>query len=332
MSTYVQSLSDGALALGRAFARPGIYVLALAALAVWAVAYQVKQPYVVDVADMAHHPYISGFHDVETRPDDPTDRYRWSTGSPTVFIPGTGNQPVVVTLTTIGARPGGKPPPVEIEARGQRFTVQTAAEQRTDSFVLERGDALDGDVRLRMSVPAFTPPGDPRQLGVIIRRVEVAPANFDLRPVVVPSLSTLGGLLAGAAGLFALLAVTTRRHRLALTVAGIAAALGVAGIAFARPETAFLAGQLPSLAGWTFALGLSARALLDAALAGRRNSGLAAAAGSLAFALAFALRFGGVTYAQFLTSDLVLHVHNVQSVLQGVWVFTEPVPDGTLVP
>ncbi|HET9495006.1 MAG TPA: hypothetical protein VFR15_12315, partial [Chloroflexia bacterium] len=47
---------------------------------------------------------------------------------------------------------------------------------------------------------------------------------------------------------------------------------------------------------------------------------------------AFALRFGGVTYAQFLTSDLVLHVHNVQSVLQGVWVFTEPVPDGTLVP
>ena len=54
--------------------------------------------------------------------------------------------------------------------------------------------------------------------------------------------------------------------------------------------------------------------------------------GSTAFVLAFLLRFGGMTYPQFLTSDLGLHIHNVQNVLNGRWLFTEPLPDGTLVP
>ena len=332
MSTLLAGLGESARALARAFAGPGIYILVLVSLAAWALAYQVKQPYVVDVANMAYHPYIAGFHAVEVRPGDPADRYRWSTGSPRILIPGTGNQPVVVTLTTIGARPAGTPPAIEIEARGQRFNVQTSAEQRTDSFVVERGDPLDGDLRLRMSVPAFTPDGDPRELGVIIRRVEVVPADYGLRPVVVPSLATLGGLLAGIVGLFALFVVTTLRQRLALTVAAVAAALGALGIVFARPDTAFLAGQLPSLALWTFAFGWLGRAVLLAWPGESRRAGLAAAAGSLAFALAFALRFGGLTYAQFLTSDLMLHVNNTLGVLGGDWVFTEPVPDGTPVP
>jgi hypothetical protein len=327
-----RSLVDGATALAVAFARPGIYALVLAALALWALAYQIKQPYIVQVADMAYHPYIEGFNAIETRPDDPTDRYRWSTGSPSINIPGVGNQSVVVSLTTVGARPLGTPPAIDVESRGQRFTVQTTTEQRTDSFVLERGDPFDGDIRLRMSVPSFTPEGDPRELGVIIRRVEIAPASYDLRPVVVPSLSSLGGLLAGVVGIYALLVVTVRRSRLALVLAGAAALLGAAGVAFARPDTAFLAGQLPSLWLWTLGLGFLGRAVLDVALGDSRRCRYAVAAGSLAFAIAFAVRFGGLTNAQFLTSDLILHVHNVQSVLQGELVFTEPVPDGTLVP
>jgi hypothetical protein len=332
VTAVLASLGNGVRVLAKAFASPWIYIVVLVGLAVWALAYQVKRPYVVDVADMAYHPYISGFNAVEVRPGDPLDRYRWSTGSPTIFIPGMGNQPVVISVTTIGARPLGTPPAIEIEARGQRFIMQTTAEQRTESFVLARGDPLDGDMRLRMSVPAFTPEGDPRELGAIIRRIEAVPADYGLRPVVVPSLATLGGLLAGVAGIFALVVVTSRRWRLALLVAGMAAALGGLGIAFVRPETAFLAGQLPSLALWTLALGWLGRAILDAGLAGVRNAGYAAAAGSLAFAVAFALRFGGLTYAQFLTSDLMLHVNNTLGVLQGDWVFTEPVPDGTLVP
>ena len=332
MRKFVRSLADGALALARGFRRPGIYVLALLSLVMWGLAYQVKQPYVVDVADMAYHPYIRGFNDIEIRPGDPSDRYRWSTGSPSIFVPGVGNEPVVVTLTTIGARPGGAPPAIGITARGQRFSVQTTVGQRTDSFLLERGDPLDGDIRMNVSVPPFTPPGDPRELGVIIRRVEIAPASYGLRPFVVPSLPALGGLLAGVAGLYALLIVTVRRHRPGLAVASAASLLAAAGILYARPDTAFLAGQLPSLGLWTLALGWLGRGALDCALGAHGHTGTAAAAGSLAFCLAFAVRFGGLTYAQFLTSDLVLHVHNVQSVLQGDLVFTEPLPNGTVVP
>ena len=332
MRRFGRSLRDSAAALTLGFRRPGIYVMAFLALVAWALAYQVKQPYVVEIADLAYHPYISGFNAVETRPGDQNDKYRWSTGSPEVLIPGTGNQPVVVTLTTVGARPVGPPPAIEIEARGQRFTLQTAAEERTDSFVFERGDPLDGDIRLRMSVPSFTPEGDPRELGVIIRRVEVAPAAYGLRPLVVPSLGVLGGLLAGTVGLFTLFTAATRRPRLALTVSSAAVALAAAGIAFVRPDTAFFAGQLPSLALWTLGLGLLGRASLDVVLSSSRHAGFAAAAGSMAFALAFAVRFGGLTHAQFLTSDLMLHVNNVLGVMQGELVFTEPVPDGTLVP
>jgi hypothetical protein len=332
VSRSAKSLWASTTALLKAFSHPGIYGVALAALVLWMLAYQVKQAYVVDVADMAYHPYISGFNDIESPPDGGGAPYRWSTGSPSLLIPGAGNQPVVVSLTTVGARPAGTPPAIEIEVRGQRFAVQTTAQERADSFLVERGNPLDGDLRLRMLVPTFTPPSDPRELGVIIRRVEIAPADYGLRPLVVPSLATLGGLMAGLGGMFALLVVTTRRNRAALVGAGLAALLGTLGIVFARPDTAFLAGQLPSLALWTLALGWVGRALLDALLWAVPRSGVAVSAGSVAFALAFALRFGGLTYAQFLTSDLMLHVNNTLGVLQGDLVFTEPVPDGTLVP
>ena len=54
--------------------------------------------------------------------------------------------------------------------------------------------------------------------------------------------------------------------------------------------------------------------------------------GSLSFAFAFMLRFGGLIYPQFLSSDILLHVHKVQLVLSGQWVFPELLPDGTPVP
>jgi hypothetical protein len=50
------------------------------------------------------------------------------------------------------------------------------------------------------------------------------------------------------------------------------------------------------------------------------------------FALAFVVRFGGLTYPQFLSSDIILHVHNAQGVIGGEWVFMEPLPDGRQVP
>ena len=211
--------------------------------------------------------------------------------------------------------------------------MQTQPNEHTDTFLVERGDALNGDFDLKISVPAFSPPGDPRELGVIIRTVDVSPAGYGLQPLVVPPVGTLALLVLGVIGIYLLGLVTTRRASIALLALEVSILLAGILIVVARPDLGFLAGQLPSLLAWGLLFGLAGRTLLDILLKpGNGWAGFVAAAGSAAFALAFMVRFGGLTYAQFLTSDLLLHVHNTEAVMRGDWLFSEPVPDGTLVP
>jgi hypothetical protein len=302
-------------------------------LLLWIAAYQYKQDYVVRIADRAFHPYISNFNDIETTSSEPPLTYRWSTGHSQIFLPGIGNEPVLLSITTIGSRPAGPPPEITLGARGQTFKLQTESGEKTDTLLVPRGDAWDGDFALQVDVPSFTPPGDPRELGVIIREVDVKPADYSLRPVVVPSKSTLGTLLVGMLGAYFLCLITTRSRATAFLVLSSAIAVSALGIVLARPETAYLAGQLPMLFGWGLLLAILGRALLDVVLSpDDKWSSFVVGAGSTAFAVAFMVRFGGLTYAQFLTSDLLLHVHNTESVLRGEWLFTEAVPDGTQVP
>ena len=322
--------------LKRGLLEPRLYATLVVALALWMAAYQHKRDYTVDVAGPLYHPYIEGFNDVERSDTDPPFDYRWSRSAPEVVFPGVGNQPAQVEIVTIGARPGGEPPAIEWSARGQAFQLQTQAQERSDTFFLERGsDALDGDLRLSFNVPAFTPPGDPRELGVIIRSVTVRPADYGLRPFVIPSACALLGLLAGLVGVYLLVVLSGVGSGLALVSSWALALLATLGIVLARLDTALLAASLPSLLAWALPAVVLARLALGRALAGvttARGPGYAIAWGTLAFGLAFMLRFGGVTYPQFLTSDLLLHVHNVQEVAGGTWVFTEPLPDGRPVP
>ena len=74
--------------------------------------------YTVQIADLAYHPYISNFNDVETAPDSHL-KYRWSKADPEVFLPGVGNQPVELSITTTGSRPGGPPPEITLTVRGK---------------------------------------------------------------------------------------------------------------------------------------------------------------------------------------------------------------------
>ncbi len=160
------------------------------------------------------------------------------------------------------------------------------------------------------------------------------PADYGLRPPVIPSLVTLLVLLLGLAGSYLLFIVSGLRRSIALATMWLVALLAALGILFARPDTALLAPSLPSLFAWTLLLAVPARLLLTA-LIGRdaRAPRSAITWGTLAFAVAFVVRFGGLTYPQFLTSDIILHAHNAQDVLlRGTWVFTEPLPDGRLVP
>jgi hypothetical protein len=309
---------------------PAFYVLVAGSLALWALAYQYKTPYAVDVGGVDDNAYVSGFHDKE---HNERLTYRWSGSQSAVRFPGIGNEPVVVSITTLGYRPGGDPPQIEVGVRGERFAVQTRPEGHTDQFVLNKGPLGEGDVTVVISSSTFSPSNDPRRLGVIVDSVSVAPAAYGLRPFIYPAFVTLAELLLGLAVCYACLLVTTRRIDIALVLTLALSATYACLIVVARRELALHAEQLPSLAAWSLLLALSGRMVMDALrVVGSARGEFAAAAGSAAFVAAFFLRFAGATYPQFLSSDLLLHVHNVQHILGGQWLFTEPLPDGTPVP
>jgi hypothetical protein len=196
---------------------------------------------------------------------------------------------------------------------------------------------LDGDLALSFKVPTFTPAGDPRELGVIILRVTVRPADYGLRPFVIPAPGTLLGLSGWLVGAYFLVLVCGFGRSIALVSTLVLSALATLGLLVARADMALLAAQSLSLVGWALPMAAIARVALTGMLtpvatSTRMRAGSATAWGALAFTIAFLVRFGGLTYPQFLTSDLLLHVHNAQDVVSGAWVFTEPLPDGRDVP
>lgn len=311
-------------------ASPALYLLLFASILVWAAAYQYKTTYAVDVGGLLDDAYVSGFHDKETTPEFD---YRWSTAHAAVSFPGVGNQPVNVSITHLGLPPaGGSSPAITVTVRGQLFSLQTYPERRTDTLFVPRVDPLQGNLTVEIDSPTFNEgtadrPG--RDLGVNIDSVAVAPADYGLRPVVVPPVDMLFGLLAGLLLIVLATAVATLRSMTALGAGTTMALIAFILLLVARLELGLLAPSLPSLGLWCLGLAVLARTLLAALVRGNsRPARLTLALGASAFVLAFALRFGGLTYPQFLTSDLILNVHNAQEVIRGVWVFSEPLPNG----
>ncbi len=305
-------------------------MLLLASLFLWSLAYQQKQSYTVDVGGLGDNAYVTGFQGKERNAD--LD-YRWSLASASVTFPGIGNEPVVLSLRTIGYRPDGNPPILTVRARGKIYSVQTTSSLHTDAIALERGDALNGNLVITLESPTFTLPTDQREHGVIIDSISVSPIDYGLRPIVVPPLDALLAMLVGVAAIYMLVMLTLRRRRFAL-IAGCALSVIFSLLTLlARPELGLLVPQLPWLSLWALLLGIGGRLVLDRLVVPQSAAAFfASGVGSLAFALAFVVRFGGLTYPQFLTSDLDFHVHRMQRVLDGWWVFTSNLPDGTVVP
>ncbi len=315
----------------RGFLTLRLLLLLLGSLLLWVVAYQAKSTYTVDVGGLTDDAYVTGFHAKEQTPEL---TYRWSKGLLTIALPGVGNQPVNLSIRVTGYRPDGAPPKLTLESRGQTFEMQTAAVPQSYTFFVDRGDQWDGDFQLSISSPTFSPPGDARELGVLVDSIVVEPAKFGLRPFVIPPLWTLGSLLIGLVLVYLCALVTLQSPALSLMlVAGIAFTM-VLLIVFVRPEVGLLARNLPGLMGWTLGVSVMGRLFLDVAVPApaRQWSGGAVALGSSSAALAFLLRFGGLTYPQFLTSDILLHVHHVQRVMGGELLLMTKLPDGTPVP
>ncbi|MFL5733614.1 MAG: hypothetical protein ACJ78Q_10475 [Chloroflexia bacterium] len=340
MSTTLTNLRRTLATIARGLTQPRLYLLLLLSLATWSLAYQYKTTYTIDVGGLHDDAFVFGFNAKER---NASLDYRWSGPKSSIRLPGIGNEPVLVTITTVGNRPPGEPPPaIVIEARRRSYTVQTTTGPHSDSFNFERGDPTDGSFELSITSPVFSPPGDPRRLGVIVDKLSVAPGDPGLRPFVYPPPDTLGFMLLGLVFCFLAVLVATGNSRLALFASYLLALAATALVIFARPELGLLAPNLPTVSAWGLALALIAGVVLagaeDPALAARNRwpgaspVSLVHRLGVLAFGAAFVLRFGGLIYPQFLTSDIMLHVHNIQRVFNGQWVFPGFLPDGTPVP
>ena len=129
MTAAVESLLACLKAVVRGLREPRFYAALALAVLLWALAYQVKRDYTVQVGDLAYHPYIANFNDIETTTTNPPFKYRWSKSDPEIFLPGIGNEPVQLAITTIGSRPGGPPPQIILKVRGQTFTLANPAKR-----------------------------------------------------------------------------------------------------------------------------------------------------------------------------------------------------------
>jgi hypothetical protein len=310
----------------RRLTNPGIYVgVFLAALAIL-LAYQARPSYNIPFGTTLDGALLSGFHAGESAQGDPTFRFRWSSGDSYITLRDVGRQDFDVTLTVSGSRPQGQPPPsIEVRAGGRTLLKENPPPQVVDyTFQVPRETVQDGTLVLHLTANAFSPPGDVRELGILVTRLRVEPsANPDrfieppLGPVVwvISAVALLGLVLAtlgwgaggvllgtGFAGLLASwllvadrLWLTTRAWYAAWPQAIIAGALLVLLVRLAG-------GWLLKAGGaeWT---ALQRRVFL-----------------TIVFA-AFVVRFAGQLHPQIYIVDLGFHEHRLQTVESGQLLF-----------
>ncbi len=210
---------------------------------------------------------------------------------------------------------------------GPATEVQLAAEPRDYAFPVPPAAFDDGGLRVTLAAPTFRPPGDRRDLGVVVDRAALRDAGAPLG-LIAPPLRVLGPILLAVLAAYAAAgALLLSRGAGALAGWGAAAAL-LPFTLWSRFELALFG---PALAAIVAAVA-GAAMLTGAALwrGGRRRGwapsaralgGAALIAGLLLLAL-----LAGMRHPQFRSSDLLLNVHRLEFVERGEWIFTLALP------
>lgn len=304
---------------------------ALAAVLVW----QVRPPFQLDAGSPNDDPYLVNWHASEST-SDATFTYRWSRWRSEVQIPAFGATRSTLTLRLSGApNPQGTRPAATIDFGAGPRQVTLAAEPRDYTFDVPAGAFNDGTLRVTIASPTFRPPGDNRDLGVVLDRVNLrdagAPAGLIFPPVrLVLTLLLLAALAYGAIAL-------------AFHAPGPAAVAGWATVAavltFAVRSRFELGLFVPALTGVAVgtAAGFAATLYLAQWLHRRYRWSSSATAVSLVALIAslqFLVLMLGMRHPQFRSSDLMLNIHRLEFVREGKWVFSLalPGPRATLAP
>ncbi len=299
----------------RIFKGPAWAALLLVASLLLVLAWQVPFGYTLDAANELHldQPFMRNFNAIEeTKAAGQPEKifFRWSKNEGSWDFAGIGRQAYRVHLTV---EPGINPDPhYTLLANGQPL-AQGLLEPNMATYSFDVPAALvsnsDGNLRLTLQVPSFTPPGDPRSLGFVFYSLKL-----EGKPTgpVIPPLSQLGWLL-GVIGLSYML--MGRAGFKNWTAAGAAGglALMIAGIVAAPGARAWLTIYSQTLAlafGWALVLTILAGIPLHKVW----QSGMERAWVLSIFGLALALRLAGVLHPHTSNSvgiiDLGFHINH----------------------
>lgn len=310
-------------------------------LLLWVLAYQV--PFATSLpigGETTTHrreydaPFLGGFHASEpahpAQPEwwmlSPGYAYRWTSSTATVSLPGVGGGRWVVRVLATSGRPdngttvsrwhtGTGPVRTVLPATPRRYHLLAAADRA-------------GDLVLHLSAPPYHPPDDPRELGFVVRSVEVSPTRVTQGVLRLPSLSQLSWMAAMLVLVYSLSRWLVLGTRSAVGVILSVAVLQAALLATHRLTLTLFTPRLLVVVCSCWGLALLAWGVGRLAAESRTPAGLPAAMKPLMalVLLAFALRLGGMLHPQARFSDHRMNANNLLETGLGKLHFTEGLP------
>jgi hypothetical protein len=306
----------------------------------YGLAYQTRPSYKVDVGDRLDRPFVSSFNTREpgentristTTPWDGLS-YRWSGSESKVDFPGIGSQPLTVTIR-YNTSANINNPVLTVVINDQHPVTLPAPPKDSwaeQSFFVPGEWFRNGHLHLKLKTTTFRPAGDPRDLGVAVDWVKVDPAELDKQAFIRPPdgdflplvfTAVLGVLIFISIGVPAVWALVGG----GVIVAGLSYWLindrlnlttlmeqDFIRILFFMWVVAYLAAEfIPRL-------------FQKLGVPTTRNEGAILA---LLFLMQFVILYFFQLHPQFISSDVGLNIHRLQSVIDGRWVFTEGLPN-----
>jgi hypothetical protein len=246
------------------------------------------------------------------------ETYRWTGGQSTISLPGIGRGDWNVTLFASLRHPDNQPLDAVVSANGVPVARLPDGGPRQFSFLVPAELVPDGDLTLNIASNIYR---DPRELGILLYDLRVAPAG---PATLLPPLKTLLYALTIALCLYFCLQRLIANPALAgaLTLAVVLG--GAWALAVARYPSAFMAPRLALLAIWRVALQLAQERLQPRlfAAAGVQLSAWLLRALLLVFFVGYWLKVGGMLYPYFVGIDMRLQMTWARNIWNGqFWLY-----------
>jgi hypothetical protein len=298
-----------------------VLVLLVPALLLWWLAYQAPAPLTLHIGGDVERfrreddaSFLTGVNASE--PDSDTTwrwwelltdgyPYRWTNAETQVDYPGAGGRRWLVEILARGGRPDGAPTTGTWQAGDTTLELQLIPGPPRRYRLLADSNAA-GDLMLRLDSEAFSPPGDPRELGFVLHEIRFLPTRTGNNAAV----AQLGWL----ALIVAIAYLSARRLTARTTALIFATGLVIAAtysLTWYRPALTIFSPVLALLT-------LSSAGLALAVDVGLRAAGVQGYRPILALiTLGFVLRMAGMVHPHALFSDATFNANNLLRVALG---------------